>query len=323
MEVILDESSLVPCAQQSAVDRIAALALTIASLDRMGLPRQLRAVKDAAHRDIEDGRGLAAWCGDKRLAGRSRDAVRLVARRLSKQPYIDGVGGLLHRAQSDFAVEARFAGEPVLGLAVAALNDGVGLGLGSAARPKGGTASVSLHLLNDDDDDHSEDVSVIYVISSDDTEALRDQITEKLDASFRSGQDLLEGAEDLFQQLRFGPDARNQIGALTGREHYFPQLVRHLRALNQSVKVWRSGEFVPRGVTSSVEAQTTLNHGRYGPLRDFPVPAGFTQRRWSLHTKLMGANMRLYYRFEGSGEHGAVVLLGYFGAHLPTVKYPT
>jgi hypothetical protein len=58
MEVILDESSLIPSAQQSAVARIEQLAAAIRALDEAGLPRVLRSVKDAAHRDIGDGRGL-------------------------------------------------------------------------------------------------------------------------------------------------------------------------------------------------------------------------------------------------------------------------
>jgi len=322
MEVILDESSLIPCERQSAVDRIDTLARTIRSLDTLGLPRLLRSVKDAAHRDIEGGRGLAAWCGDKGLSSRNRDAIRLVAGRLSRQPYIDGVDGLLHRVQDNFVVEARLSGQPVLGLAVAALNDGVGLGLGSAIRSKGGMVSIAL-LKIDEEGERREDVPTIYVITQDDTGDLRDEVLHKLDSSFRSGQELSARAKEVFHHLEFGPTALDQITSLTGNEHYFPQLVRHLRVLNQSVKNWSGGKFVPREITSSVESQTTLNHGKYGPLRDFPVPAGFAQRRWSLHTKMMGANMRLYYRFDDSRAAGAVALIGYFGPHLATVNHPT
>jgi hypothetical protein len=245
-----------------------------------------------------------------------------VARRLSKQPYIDGVGGLLHRAQTDFAVEARLAGKPVLGLAVAALNDGVGLGLGSAIRGNGGMVSIAL-LIIDDEDERREDVSSIYVITREDTENLHDEIVQKLDSSFRTGQELIERINEVFHRLRLGPKALDQIASLTGNEHYFPQLVRHLRALNRSVMDWSGGKFVPREITSSGESRVTLKHPRYGPLRDFPAPAGFAQRRWSFHTKLMGANQRLYYDFEDLGAAASVVLIGYFGPHLGTVQYPT
>ena len=265
---------------------------------------------------------MAAWCGDKGLASRNRDAVRLVARRLSKQPYIDGVDGLLHRAQTDFAVEARLQDQPVLGLAVAALNDGVGLGLGSAIRGNGGLVSIALLML-DEEGERREEVSSIYVITRDDTESLRSEIVQKLDSSFRTGQELLERADQVFVHLRLGPTALEQIATLTGNEHYFPQLVRHLRVLNQSAIDWNGGKFDPREITSSGESRVTLNHARYGPLRDFPAPEGFAQRRWSFHTKMMGANKRLYYDFESSATASSVVLIGYFGPHLGTVKHPT
>jgi hypothetical protein len=59
----------------------------------------------------------------------------------------------------------------------------------------------------------------------------------------------------------------------------------------------------------------------YGPQRDFPVPEGFKPRRWSDHTKLSGgAGARLYFHAERTDEQ-AVVLIGYFGDHLPTVRF--
>jgi len=53
----------------------------------------------------------------------------------------------------------------------------------------------------------------------------------------------------------------------------------------------------------------------------FPMPKGFKKRRWSDHTKLSGgAGARLYFHSERTGET-AVVLIGYFGDHLPTVRF--
>lgn len=55
-------------------------------------------------------------------------------------------------------------------------------------------------------------------------------------------------------------------------------------------------------------------------MRDFPVPTGFAQERWSLHTKPhWGAGSRLYFRPERTSDVG-VVLIGYFGNHLPPAE---
>ena len=48
MEPALDEASLVPCPAWSPATRIAALSTVIKEFDRVGLPRVLRSVADAA-----------------------------------------------------------------------------------------------------------------------------------------------------------------------------------------------------------------------------------------------------------------------------------
>ncbi len=151
---------------------------------------------------------------------------------------------------------------------------------------------------------------------------MREILLERLDLSVANGSDLLGRAEDMFPRLRFGDLAFVQIEALSGNETVFRQLIWHLRVLNQSALDWREGPFEPRGISYSVESAATLDHGRYGPMRDFPAPVGFTNGRWSLHTKLTGGNgARMYYRFEVL-EGAAIVAIGYFGEHLPTVRYP-
>lgn len=81
--------------------------------------------------------------------------------------------------------------------------------------------------------------------------------------------------------------------------------------------------FEPEGVTYSVESTATLSDGKLGPMRDFPAPEGFAKERWSLHTKLTGGvATRLYFRAVRT-EASVVVLIGYFGGHLPTVRHRT
>jgi len=73
-----------------------------------------------------------------------------------------------------------------------------------------------------------------------------------------------------------------------------------------------------RAVEAAVNGASALGAG-LAALTDGVVDA----ERWSLHTKLTGGGgPRLYFRAVRP-ESGAVVLIGYFGDHLPTVKYPT
>jgi len=146
----------------------------------------------------------------------------------------------------------------------------------------------------------------------------------EVDSAISDGEQLLARLAEIFPHLRVGPRARESMLNLSGGEPVFPQLIRHLRALNSAADGWITGfTFAPQGITFSPESDQTLSHGRFGPMRDFPAPEGFQEQRWSLHTKLTGgAGARMYFR-PVRPEGGAVaVLIGYFGSHLPCVRYP-
>lgn len=317
MEPLLDESCLVPCSTCPPPARIEALAQTIKALDRFGVVRVLRSVRDAADRDLGDGRGLRGWCFDKAT---SKDAGRLVATRLDKQPYIDGEGGLFDDAEGQQAVEAREGGQMVVALGLAALTDGLVVALVTDARKSGGVRSVELTYI-DDDGQRDERVEVVTFTSEKEVTAARQQVKSRVDGALPNGEAIIERIVELFPRLRLGPDARTAIKAMTGREVVFRQLVRHLRALDEGAQRWTDGAYSPLAVSFSPESDATLNHGKYGPMRDFAMPDGFAFERWSLHTKMTGGNgARMYYRAERIDQH-AVVLVGYFGDHLPTVKF--
>lgn len=320
MEPILDETSLVPCPLWSPATRVLGLARTLHAFDGLGARRVLRSVRDAADRDIGDGFGLRRWCFDRAT---DRDAGRLLAARLTSQPFIDGDGGLFAAAEGARAVEAKVNGVSTLGAGLAALTDGVIAPLASASRPAGGTLSVALTYI-DEAGERSDAIDVPAFASADEVETQRSMLLERIDRSVADGQALLARLAELFPRLRMGPRAVDQIAALTGSEPVFRQLLRHLRALDVGAIRWPAGEaFEAGGVTFSVESKTTLDDGTFGPMRDFPVPAGFQAQRWSLHTKLTGgAGARLYFRAVRTDAE-AVVLVGYFGDHLPTVRYRT
>lgn len=320
MEPILDETSLVPCPVRPVAARILEFAQTLRVLDNLGVRRVLRSVRDAADRDIGGGLGLRSWCFDRST---DRDAGRLIARRLDAQPYIDGPTGLYAAAEGNRIVEATVDGMPALGAGLAALTDSVLVILVREASSAGKLLTVVLTHL-DEDGLSSEQIEVQSLGTSNDVARYQASITKRIDRAVPNGRVLLERLGEMFPRLRLGERARDQIESLSGNEPVFQQLLRHLRALDESALHWAEGRpFEPVGVTYSSESQPTLDDGNFGPMRDFPTPAGFEPERWRLHTKLTGgAGARLYYRAVRA-EGKAVVLIGYFGDHLPTVKYRT
>lgn len=316
MEPILDECSLVPNGDQTPAIRIGTLAATLKSLHALGAVRVLRSVRAAAEMDIGEGQGLRYWCHHKQV---DRDAGRFVASLLNKQPFVDGSDGLFCRAQQNCAVEARRDGVEAIGLAVVALSGGVGIAL--PGRGPGGLWPLEMTFLDETDTLRSTVANVPCVVHPADIEALTSELLERVIAGIGSGADLLERAPDMFPRLRFGSRATKDIGAMSGAEETFKQLFWHLRVLDQCAREWTDGPFEPRGIPVSPESPATLNHGRYGPMRDFPMPDGFEPQRWSWHTKITGGeNPRLYFQFEPRAEE-PVVLIGYFGSHLRTVRH--
>lgn len=319
MEPALDESSLVPCPEWAPAIRIAALSTVIKEFDRVGLPRVLRSVSDAADRDISQGRGLRSWCFDR---GLSRDAGLLVASRLARQPFIDGPDGLMARAEGNRVLETRTNGNLVYGLGLGALEGRPVALLAGSTAPVGRPVDVQILDASTDPITVTQ-ASVITYARGDEVTANVSDLHGLVDASVSNGQVLLERASEVFPHLHIGPRATDALAALTGAEPVFQQLIRHLRALNSAAEAWAAGApYQPQGITFSPESDQTLSHGRFGPMRDFPSPNGFQQERWSLHTKLTGgAGARMYFRAV-RGPQGAAVLIGYFGPHLPCVRYP-
>jgi hypothetical protein len=320
MEPVLDETSLVPCGTWAPGARILALSSVLASLDRLGVPRVLRSVADAADRDISQGRGFRSWCFD---VGTNRDAGRLVASRLSRQPFVDGPCGLLAVAEGARVLETRVDGELVYGLGLGALEERIVAALASGARPEG--ASVKVKILDVTADEFVESsVPVFAYVHGTEIDREPTSVQVLVDDSLRDGKLLLERFAEVFPQLRLGSLAADAIGRLAGSEPVYRQLIRHLRALNAAASTWIAGTaFTPQGITFSPESSATLESNRFGPIRDFSTPEGFAHERWSLHTKLTGgAGARLYYRPVSTAET-RVVLIGYFGPHLPCVRFPT
>lgn len=320
MEPILDENTLVPDVGSTPPERILGLAKLLRDLDGRGAMPVLRSVRDAKDRDIGALRGLQSWCFafSERV---DRDAGRLVALRLGKQPFIDGPDGLLVRAEAGETIEARVGEQLAHGLGYAVLTDGIAVGLTCAGAMTNATVDVAV-LRTDGEELWAEAAAILRLVSADGIEPWQAWIEARTFVC-RDGQDLCRRAESLFPHLRFGPLAREQLAAIAGGDPQLSQVLRHLRALERGAQAWPpNAPFSPQGsVRHSPESDATLEHKRLGKLRDFPTPDGFPAMRWTHHTKLAGG-IRLYFHAQRvDGEPRAVVLIGYVGPHLQTVNF--
>jgi hypothetical protein len=328
MEPALDEASIIPCPTSSPAQRIRALAETLVALDRLGAPRQLRSIRGAADLEFHDSKGLKHWCFDRQTP---KEAGRIVALRLDKVPFIDGSKGLFAAAEGDRAVQPTIAGVTSIAGGYVAMTDGFLVQLPGSTWPREKPVLVRLKVMTEDEE-WTDDVQVDSADSAGEVRALAPVIERKLKAAISNGRVLLDRLPELYPHLVIGDDAHNQIARLTGSETFFPQLLRHLQSLDQAAGKWNPGtHYAPDGVTSSPESEATLTHGNFGPLRDFPSPAGFSNDRWSFHTKLTGGNgARLYYKVKECVKDGPAgsppvrflrVAVGYIGPHLPTVRF--
>lgn len=316
MVPVLDETSLVPHPTLTVGFRVLELAKTLRALDRLGASRAIRSTRDAADLDLAEGRGLRSWCFDRSV---DRDAGRLVASRLGKQPFLDGPDGLFASQEGSHAIEALVAGALALGAGYVALTDGLLVLLQGVHRPEGSPVTVLLGVLTDDEL-FEEQREIMAVASEEEVDAQREGVTEKVTRSVPDGPTLVRRLPELFPRLRLGGGGEAQLLALTGNEPIFGQVLRHLRALQDAAEDWEPGSAIAPAVAHSVESKATLEHGMYGSLRDFPTPEGVPPFRWTLHTKLAGG-VRLYYH-PHEQEDGLWLLIGYLGPHLPTVRFP-
>ncbi|MCC6686775.1 MAG: hypothetical protein IT205_07285 [Fimbriimonadaceae bacterium] len=317
MEAVLDELTLVECTQCDIGSRIESLAKTLVALDELGVPRVVRTVADATTRVVSGGHGLSKWFFDPTV---DRDAGRLVARRLSSQPYIDGVGGLFEVIEEDKLVETCIGGAIAVGLGYCFFTEGFPVGLPGAMFNDDRDRSVHVYCLSGDEESR-ENVVLRLLLSEAHIESERAQIVAKIDAHIANGEAILRTAEEVFPNLLFGATARTQLAELTGAEVHYVHVLRHLRTLQSAAMSWAAGADFDPAMSWSPESNATLEHGRFGRLRDFPWPDGYPAKRWSKHSKIGPNAYRIYFEAFVQKE-GPEVCIGYVGPHLPTVKDP-
>jgi hypothetical protein len=324
MDPILDESSLIPCHEWSPAQRIEILVKTLQALHRLGVPRVLRTVRDAVDREIENSLGLRYWVNQARP-----DVKRFLLSLLNKQPFIDGPGGLFAQVEGVSRIlETRAFGAVNRSLGLAALQDNLPLSLIHVARAAGEEVSVEILDFSGAAEPEISIGSIYLYVQDKEVDSRQSIIRQLVNRSLRDGLSLIDRLSQVFPHIKLGPDAEEAFKNLNGNELVFPQLIRHLHALNSAAAVWSEGLTFKPEVVHSPESDQTLKHGRYGPMRDFSVPVGFQNQRWSWHTKFNATGHRMYFRPPSSNRSSEsnsgvnLVLIGYFGPHLACIRHP-
>ena len=121
---------------------------------------------------------------------------------------------------------------------------------------------------------------------------LRDRLL--LESPIGDGDELWSGRTLHFPRLIFCASTEDFVRSLSGKELHFRQILRHLTALNRYLLTWTDGEFALTGVDWSYESTATMNRAELAALRTFTCPDNVS-RRFSPHTKLHGANLRIHF----------------------------
>lgn len=315
MEPTLNERSLEP-AGAGTTERVTALIAVLRGLDALGFPRVLRQVRDAVDCEIEAGTTLRTWLFQRA----PRETRQFLAARLSKAPFVED----LHRQREDASgvqLQAYHDGLPAVGAGVAHLYDAPAVALGGVPRWEVDPLAILLTRLDEDEQFVEMSVDVIHLCRPEQIAPRAKLLRERVLRAVSGGDDLWQRRAELFSRLDFCAAVERQMRGLSGKEFYFQQVVLALSRLDAALGAWTAGPLHP-GMDYSGESNSTLEHGTYGPLRDF-LCVDNEKRRFSHHLKLFSNNWRIYYWEARSEVGGGRAHVGYLGTHLPTVKYPT
>lgn len=316
IEPVLNERSLEP-ADVPTVERLTALVAVLRRLDALGFSKVVRYARNAKEREIEVGRTFNEWLFRKA----PKELMQFVAGRMSRAPYVED----LHEAResaSQALFQATFGGEPATGAGVAYLLDAPSVALRGVACWEVDPLAIELSQMDAESEAlDTRKVDVVHLSSAEQVSAREAFLRTRLLRALPSGDALWDRRDELFPRLDFCACVEAQVREMTGKEFYFQHVVLALSRLDVAVGTWSSGLLHP-GMDSSPESKQTLDHGSYGPMRDFDCPDGAT-RRFSNHLKLFSNNWRIYYWESHAPATGGRAFVGYVGKHLPTTRYRT
>ena len=168
----------------------------------------------------------------------------------------------------------------------------------------------------DDGQEHNDKFNSETISSTTNFKAKRLWLHEIAQRDINNGDELYANFRLFFPRLRLSEHAGKNLRLLNGHEYFFKEFLRHFSILNDTAEDWKEGiAFSTSGLDFSKESQQTLN--KYRTEHTFTCYDN-KQRVFSKHSKIIGANQRIY--FYHDAQKG-IVHIGHAGLHLPTVEY--
>lgn len=318
MDSVFNEASLdhIAADADAARNRMRLFIDTLRALRRLGVAGPVRTVKGIQSRELSPEYRIGAWLKDGEVPRDEQEFFRII---LGSAPYVPE---LLRDAeeQSSTLYEYYLDNRQVLGLGLADLLDAPAVSLIGDEAFEIDPVVVNRRVVGDsvgEDGWEEGPVEVCNVSNPPQVANRATWIAARLVVGIRTGKELWSERETAFPHLIFCGNTERQLRALRGTELFFQHIVRHLQVLEATTLGWSGGEFLPAGIGATAESDETLRHRVHGPKRVFQTPEGPTTFSW--HSKLMGANQRIYYQH--SPQLGKTYV-AYIGPHLSTVRYP-
>lgn len=323
LNLVLNELSVqspaanIPTAQQ----RMSQFVLTLQAARKQKL-KVLRTSSDMHLILLAPAYPLSRWLNDRRVDPEQRRFVLALA---TKQPFLVDIP----EKHSDMqGIECRYNGVSATGFGVALLLEALRISILSAPCWDASHIALELTQLDSDGEIVHEQVTIVHASHpahvqshSEWVQTRLRQIAELEKRGVRSGIDLWQSREKIFPSLVFCECVREQVEVLLSGDARLPSIIRQLKELDTYAEAWQSeqGRFDTRCLpgTPAPESEATLH--RYSVERTFMCPDGIA-RLFEWHLKLKGINWRIYFFPD---EEQRVIIIGYIGSHLPTVKYRT
>lgn len=314
MEITLNELSCEPAPPERAIAQthMSRFIQVVRELAKYGVKRSLRTLRTFMSQHLAPGYLVSQWLNDGSVKADERLFIKTIA---TKAPYLEDILEALSEEQKR-VFKFRFEERDSIGLGVAYLLDCPAAALGCNVKFHQDPAKIQIESLDENNQSEEQTVEVCCLTSVEQVAKrgawLQAHISRE--NKINNGTDLWDKRDVVWPDLVFARTVQAQVKSFTGNEQFFRQIIRHLDTLNEAATTWASGSFFPKGVRWSNESESTMKRPDLLQLRQFTFPDG---RVWtcSLHTKLIGPNLRIHFAAEKAAQK---IYVGYIGPHLPT-----
>ena len=311
LEIVLNELSLqTPVSdQQKARQLMSDLIRTIRKATASGVKRVLRTSEDINTIELAPGYPVARWRNDKEVNREERSFFRTLT---SKAPFWTDVA---EDIKNDFDLsQVWHQGKEARGLGFAVVIDALTVSLISETCWDCSRLELEIRRLDANEDLIDERLEIVHASRSNHVQEHAEWITNRIRSTVRDGLELWNRKDELFPNLIFCEAVGKQLQSL---KNPILQLIKNrLSELEDYCKTWTEEAFEPNSLRNvSPESQVTLQNPKYSKERMFLCPDG-KERVFSWHAKL-SFGWRIYF----FPTEDKMIIIGYVGSHLRTVKY--